>query len=173
MQTLDHDHVSLFMAAPTHAVYALIADIRRMPEFSPEVVECHWLDGATGPAVGARFAARNKVRRGPSWVNKPVITRLEPDRAISWARTEPFAGTLEWSYQLQPQANGTLVTESYRVTRPITRVGWVIIGTMSATKDRRAQLRAGMELTLQRIQAMVEQHELVQGTELKPALSLS
>ena len=157
MQTLDHDEVSLFMAAPPHIVYALIADVTRMPEFSPELVECHWLDGATGPAVGARFAARNKVSRGPSWVNKPVITRLQPDRLISWARTEPFAGTLEWTYQFQPQDDGTLITESYRVTRPITRIGWLIIGTMSATKDRRAQLRAGMEQTLQRIRATVEQ----------------
>jgi hypothetical protein len=169
MQTLDHDQVSLCMAAPPHAVYALIADVTRMPEFSPEVVECHWLDGATGAAVGARFVARNKVRRGPSWANKPVITRLEPDRAIGWARSEPFCGTLEWTYQFQPQDNGTLVTESYRVTRPISRIGWLIIGTMSATKDRRAQLRAGMEQTLQRIRATVEQHVPVEGTELSPA----
>ena len=158
MQTLDHDQVSLFIAAPPHVVYALIADVTRMPEFSPEVVECHWLDNATGPAVGARFAARNKVSRGPAWVNKPVITRLEPDQAISWARTEPFGGTLEWTYQFQPQDGGTLVTESYRVTRPISRIGWLIIGTMSATTDRRAQLRAGMEQTLQRIRVTVEQH---------------
>jgi len=83
---------------------------------------------------------------------------LEPDRAISWARTEPFAGTLEWTYQLQPHDDGTLVTESYQVTQPISRIGWLIIGTMSATKDRRAQLRAGMEQTLRRIRATLEQH---------------
>lgn len=156
MQTLDHDEVTLTMAASRDDVYAAVADITRMPEFSPELRECRWLDGASAPAVGARFAARNKVTRGPSWVNKPVITALEPGRAISWARTEPFGGTVEWSYRFDPHDDGTLVTESYRVTKPIARIGWLIIGTMSATKDRRAQIRTGMQETLQRIKDVVE-----------------
>jgi hypothetical protein len=89
-------------------------------------------------------------------VNKPVITVLEADRAISWSRTEPFGGTVEWSYRFEPHDGGTLVTESYRVTKPISRFGWLIIGTMSATDDRRAQLHAGMEQTLQRIKQVAE-----------------
>lgn len=56
------------------------------------------------------------------------------------------------------EAGRELVTESYRVTRPISRIGWLIIGTTAATNDRRAHLRAGMEQTLQRIRATVEQH---------------
>jgi hypothetical protein len=155
MQNLDFDQVRLVMAASPGTVHALIADVTRMPEFSPEVVECRWLDGATGPAVGARFAARNKFRRGPSAVNKPVITALEPDRRIAWSRTEPFGGTVEWTYELLPHADGTEVVESYRVTKPVTRIGWLIIGAM-AGHDRRSQLHAGMEQTLQRIRAVVE-----------------
>lgn len=156
-QTLDHDEVSLVMGAPPEAVYALVADVTQMPRFSPELRECTWLDGATGPAVGASFAARNKVQRGPSWVNKPVVTALEPGRLVSWARTEHFAGTVEWTYRFEPHEQGTLVTESYRVTKPISRLGWLIIGTMSATDDRRAQIRAGMEETLRRLKACVEE----------------
>jgi uncharacterized membrane protein len=150
MQDLDHDEVSLVIDAPPQTLYELVADVTRMPELSSELVECHWLDGATQPAVGARFAARNKVKRGPSWVNKPVITTVEPGRAISWARTEPFGGTVEWAYRFDPEGNGTRVTESYRVTKPIGRIGWFIIGSM-AGGDRRSQLRAGMEDTLRRI----------------------
>ena len=156
MQSLDHDEVSLLIEAAPEQVYALVADVTKMPILSPELVECHWLDGATEAGVGARFAARNKVSRGPSWVNKPVITVLEPGRAISWARTEPFGGTVEWSYRFDPAEGGTLVTESYRVTKPIGRIGWLIIGTMSATKDRRGQLRTGMLETLSRLKAAVE-----------------
>jgi Polyketide cyclase / dehydrase and lipid transport len=153
MQQLDHDEVSLVIDAPPGTLYALVADVTRMPELSPELVECHWLDGATEPAVGARFAARNKVKRGPSWVNKPVITTVEPSRAISWARTEPFGGTVEWTYRFDAEGNGTRVTESYRVTKRIGRVGWLIIGSM-AGGDRRSQLRAGMRDTLRRINDM-------------------
>jgi uncharacterized protein YndB with AHSA1/START domain len=156
MQSLDHDEISLHIEAAPEQVYALVADISQMPTFSPELVECRWLDGATEAAVGARFSARNKVTRGPSWVNKTVITTLEPGRAISWARSEPFGGTVEWSYRFEPVDGGTQVTESYRVTKPIGHIGWLIIGTMSATKDRRGQLRTGMQQTLQRLKAAVE-----------------
>jgi uncharacterized membrane protein len=155
MQALDHDEVTAVIAAPADQLYELVADVTRMPELSPELVECHWLDGATTATVGARFAARNKVTRGPSWVNKPRITAVEPGRRISWARTEPFGGTVEWTYEFEPQSDGTLVRESYRVIKPVSRLGWLIIGTMTATGDRRAQIREGMQRTLDRIREVV------------------
>lgn len=154
-QTFDHDEVRLVMAAPPEAIYELVADVTRMPEFSPEVVECRWLDGATGPVVGARFKARNKFSRGPAVGNKPVITAVEPGKRISWSRTEPFGGTVEWTYELLPHEQGTEVVESYRALKPVSRFGWVIIGAFSS-KDRRGLQRAGMEQTLQRLKAHVE-----------------
>jgi uncharacterized protein YndB with AHSA1/START domain len=155
-QQLDHDSISLHIDASPEELYALVADVTRTPEFSPEILECTWLDGATGPAVGARFKAKNKVPNRPAWHNKPVVTAAEPGRVFSFARTEPFAGTVEWTYRFEPDGNGTLVTESYAVTKPLSPVGWFIIGTLFARKDRRADLRAGMEKTLERIRATVE-----------------
>jgi hypothetical protein len=73
MQTLDRDQVSMLIDAPAEAVYELVADVTRTPEFSPEIIRCTWLDGAAGPAAGARFEAVNKVTRGPSWKNRPVV----------------------------------------------------------------------------------------------------
>ena len=154
-QPIDSDEVSIVVSAPAERVYELVADVTRMPELSPELLECRWLDGVTEPVVGARFTARNKVARGPSWGNKPVITALEPGRYISWARSEPFAGTVEWSYRFDPRPDGTVVTERYEVIRPITRLGWLIITTMSPG-DRQAQLRDGMEQTLQRLRTAAE-----------------
>ena len=162
IQDLDHDSVSLRMEAPPLDVYAVVADVTRTPEFSPEILECAWLDGATGPAVGARFKARNKVPNRPSWTNRPVVTVAEPPRQFSFARTEPFGGTVEWTYRFEPDGAGTLVTESYTVTRKLGRVGWFIIGVLFARKDRRADLRAGMEQTLQRLRAVVERRETPQ-----------
>jgi ligand-binding SRPBCC domain-containing protein len=155
-QELDHDSVSMRMEAPPEAVYELFSDVTRMPELSPEILECTWLDGATGPAVGARFKARNKVPNRPAWRNKPVVTVVEPAREFAFERTEPFGGTVEWRYRFEPDGQGTLVTESYTVTRAMGRVGWFIIGTLFARKDRRADLRAGMEQTLERARATVE-----------------
>ena len=156
MQTLDHDSVSIHVAAPPDAVYQLVADVTRTPEFSPEILSCSWLDGARGPAVGVRFAARNKVPSRPAWTNKPVITAAEPGRVFAFARTEKFAGTVEWTYRFEPDGDGTTVTESYEVTRPLSAIGWVVIGTLFGRSDRRSDLRTGMEQTLQRIRETAE-----------------
>lgn len=159
IQDLDHDSVSLRMEASPEDVYTLVSDVTRTPEFSPEILKCTWLDGATGPAVGARFKARNKVSNGPAWNNKPVITVVDPGREFAFARTEPFAGTIEWKYVFEPDGTGTLVTESYTVTKKLSPVGWFIIGVLFGQKNRRADLHSGMEETLQRLRHAVERRE--------------
>ncbi|MFP5219406.1 MAG: SRPBCC family protein [Actinomycetes bacterium] len=156
MQTLDTDSATTWIAAPPEAVYAVVSDVTRTPELSPEILSCEWLDGTTGPAVGARFRARNKAGR-MTWHNKPVVVTAEPGRGFAFARTEPFAGTVEWRYRLEPEDGGTRVTESYEVTRPITRMGWFIIGGLAGCKDRRSDLRRGMEQTLERLKTVVEE----------------
>jgi hypothetical protein len=156
MQQLDHDSVSLRMAAAPEVIYQLVADVTRTPEFSPEIVECVWLDGATGPAVGARFKARNKMPNRPTFSNKPVVTVVEPGKTFAFSRTEPFGGTVEWRYDFASDGAGTLVTESYTVTKPVSRFGWFIIGTLFARKDRQTDLRRGMTETLERLRAAAE-----------------
>ena len=159
IQRLDHDSVSLHVAARPHTVYALVADVTRTPEFSPEVIECTWLDGATEATVGARFRGRNKMPNRPAFSNKPVVTVVEPGRTFAFDRTEPFGGTVEWRYEFEPDGDGTLVTESYTVTAPVSRVGWFIIGTLFARKDRASDLRQGMERTLDRLKEVAERDE--------------
>jgi hypothetical protein len=156
VQTLDRDELSIYVAAPPQAVYDVVSDVTRTPDYSPEIRRCTWLDGATGPAVGARFAAVNKVGPGPAWTNKPVVTVADPPREFAFARTEKLAGTLEWRYRFEPEGEGTRVIESYEVTRPISRVGWFVIGTLYRHKNRRAMLREGMALSLERLRALVE-----------------
>jgi ribosome-associated toxin RatA of RatAB toxin-antitoxin module len=45
MQTLDRDELSIHVDASARELYALVSDVTRTPQFSPEVVECVWLDG--------------------------------------------------------------------------------------------------------------------------------
>jgi hypothetical protein len=154
MQTLDHDEVTTHVQAAPEDVYAIVADVTRTAELSPEVLECRWLDGASGPVVGARFEATNKVSRGPAWKNRPVVTTAEPGREFAFSRTEKLTGTVVWRYRLQPEGGGTRVTESYEVTRPVSRLGWLVIGRVYGRRDRQADLRAGMEATLARLRAV-------------------
>jgi hypothetical protein len=156
MQTLDRDEVSTVVAAPPETVYALVADVTRTPEFSPEVTSCRWLDGATGPVVGARFEAVNTAASGKSWKNRPVVTVAEPGREFAFTRTETAAGTIAWRYRFEPAGDGTRVVESYEVERPVSRLGWFVIEKVFRGGNRREALNAGMRTTLERIRLAAE-----------------
>ena len=156
MQTLDRDEVSTVVAADPADVYALVADVTRTPQFSPEVTSARWLDGATGPAVGARFEAVNRAGNARSWRNRPVVTVADPGREFAFSRTEPFAGTIVWRYRLEPVQGGTRVTESYTVERPVSRLGWLAIERIFRGGVRREVLRDGMLTTLERMRGTLE-----------------
>ena len=114
MQTLDRDSAEIVVAAPAEKIYDLVADVPRTPEFSPEVVSVRWLDGATGPAVGARFEAVNRsTNSGKRWRNRPMVTTADRGREFAFSRTERFAGTVVWRYRFESVDGGTRVVESY------------------------------------------------------------
>jgi len=150
-QQLTTDAVERYIEASPETLYDIVSDVTRTPEMSPEIAECVWLDGATGPAVGARFKARNSVGRGPDWHNTPVVIAADRGREFAFSRTETGAGTVEWRYLFSPEGNGTRVTESYEFIRPVSWFGWFIIDTLYGQKDRRGDLRRGMEQTLDRL----------------------
>ncbi|MCK8615422.1 SRPBCC family protein [Gordonia sp. C13] len=156
-QDLTSDSVSRHIDASPQELYDIVSDVTRTPELSSEIADVKWLDGATGPAVGARFRARNSAGRGPDWFNKPVITVADRGRAFAFERTEWIGGTLRWSYRFEPDATGTTVTESYEVTEPLNAFGWFLIGTLYGLKDRKTDLRQGMTETLERLAVMVRQ----------------
>ena len=157
-QELTTDKVSRYIEATPATLYALVSDVTRTPEYSPEVVKCTWIKGATGPAVGARFKAINHAGRRifPDWPNKPVVTVAEPGRTFAFERTEIGGGTIEWRYSFEPQGTGTLVTESYTVVKNLNIFGWFIIDTLAGLKDRQTDLQNGMTTSLERIATIVE-----------------
>jgi uncharacterized protein YndB with AHSA1/START domain len=148
-----HDSVTVHMAAPPERVWELVSDVTRIGEFSPETFEAEWLDGATGPAVGAKF--RGHVKRngkGPIyWVTCTVIVS-EPGREFTFGtagNTEPLN---VWSYKLEPEGDGTDVTESFTLANKLLlRVYWAVLGWARGPTNRN-----GMRTTLERIKAVVE-----------------
>ena len=62
--------VSLHMDATTEEVWALVSDVTRIGEFSPETFEARWRRCSAGPEVGARF--KGHVKRncvGPTYLS--------------------------------------------------------------------------------------------------------
>jgi hypothetical protein len=73
------------MSAPADKIWNIIADVRNTGRFSPEVFESEWLEGATGPALGARF--RGHVKRneiGPVYWTTCRVTACEPGREFGF-----------------------------------------------------------------------------------------
>ena len=156
MQQLVGDQATIDIAAPPDVVFALVSDLDEMVRSSPELRSARWLGGATGPAVGARFEAVNQRDGGRTWRNRPVVTSYEPPTSYAVTRKEPFSGTVVWRYDLAPTGEGTRLTEAYEVTAPVSRVGWLVIEKVYGGTDRRADLRRGMEQTLDRIKSEAE-----------------
>jgi hypothetical protein len=155
-QELTADTVERYIEASPEAIYDLIADVTRTPERTPDIVRCEWLDGATGPAVGARFKAVNTAGKGPTWSNKPIVTVADRGKEFSFTRSEKGGGTILWRHVLQAEGTGTRVTESYEVLEPLNWFGWFIIDTLFGLKDRRSDLRKSMTASLERVAEIVE-----------------
>src|SRR5438093_7390554 len=85
--------IRVHVDAPPSIVYSLVCDVTRMGDWSPETYACEWVDGGTGPAVGARFKARN--RRGMlRWRNRPVVIAAEPGKEFAFLRSGGVWGGL-------------------------------------------------------------------------------
>ncbi len=154
---IAHDDVTIDITAPPDQVYALVSDITRMGQWSPECVRCTWATGAAGPAVGARFKAKNKGARGPAWFNKPRVTVAEPGREFAFNRSGFAIGSYTWRYVMEPTATGTRVTESFDAERPLgSAMSWLTEKWVGSS-DRDADLHQGMITTLSRIKAAAEQ----------------
>src|SRR3954451_17797654 len=56
---LTTDSENTVIHAPAEGIYDLVADLTRMGDWSDECARVEWVDGATGPAEGARFVGHN------------------------------------------------------------------------------------------------------------------
>jgi hypothetical protein len=141
--------VSTVVTASPQTLYALVGDVTRMGEWSPETVEAAWLDGATGPVVGARFAGRNRIG-SIAWTTKPVVTVADPGRAFAFR--VPGGSGATWTYTFERVDGGTRVTEHARQEKRSPLVIRLLQRRAGVT-DRAEHLRAGMAATLGRLAA--------------------
>jgi len=146
------DEVSLHVAAPAERIYDLISDVTQMGRWSPECTGGRWLDGSTGPAVGARFKGSNKkgVMR---WSTKCEITKAERASAFEWQVAE--SGML-WGYRFEPDGDGTLVTEYREKTRDTPFYVKAVQRSGLIGKDRENLMVDGMKATLEKVKQAAE-----------------
>ena len=145
------DSVTVHMDANPDEVWALVSDVSQIGRYSPETFEAEWLDGADGPAVGAKFRGHVKRNgRGPTYWTTCKVVACEPGREFAF-EVEPM-GINTWRYVLAPTDGGTDVTESFQLAdRLPMKLYWALAGRWRGRTNRE-----GMRTTLERMKAAVE-----------------
>ena len=148
-----HAAVTVHIDAPPEKVWDVISDVRNTPRFSPEVFESEWVDGATGPALGAKF--RGHVKRneiGPVYWTTCRVTACEPGREFGFEVLVGDRAVNNWLYRLAPAGDGTYVTESFRMNDGVFTTLFGLFGGQLRTRRNRRD----MTTTLNRIKAELE-----------------
>lgn len=108
-------HVVALAATPEDA-YALVADVTRTPEWSPEVVACRWIGGAMAARPGARFKGTSRSR-ALRWTRTCEVLTANPGAEFSFRTLRDLINrdSTTWRYTFEGVLEGTRITESFEV----------------------------------------------------------
>ncbi len=155
MKAGTYAEVSADIHASAASLYEVVSDVRRMGEWSPECRRCEWIDGAAGPAVGARFKGTN--RRGMArWSTTPRVVVAEAGHEFTFVTGHLGRDMTRWSYRFEPASDHTTVTESFEMLRDMPWYFRVADRLMMGVKDRRTDLEVNMGETLRRLKVATE-----------------
>lgn len=143
--------VERVIAAPPEAIFALLDD----PAKHREIDGSGTVRDAKGEpeklVLGASFGMSMKMGLPYSMVS--TVIEYEENRRIAWQTRGPtrlgqLVGGRIWRYELEPVDGGTLLRESWDISResPATR---------TLVRQGAAKTRKNMEATLERIDALV------------------
>jgi uncharacterized protein YndB with AHSA1/START domain len=142
---------SVDVAARPEAVWAVVSDVARMPEWSPELRRLYVLGGGKQPRVGTTLLGINR-RKYVVWPTTSKVTRFEPGRAVAWKTRESGA---TWTYELEATETGTRLTG--RRDLPKFTLGTTVLGpVIGGAEGHDRELAEGIRSTLERIKATVE-----------------
>lgn len=103
--------VTTWIDAPPDRVWRLVSDVELMPAMSAELQAVEWLDGATGPSLGARFVGHSKHEALGEWEAPSFVVLYEPPRAFAWAVADPDEPSAIWRFTVEPENGGTSLSE--------------------------------------------------------------
>ncbi|WP_137295076.1 SRPBCC family protein [Nocardioides dongxiaopingii] len=141
------------VAARPHEVWAVLTDLARMPEWSPELLAMRPLLRG-GLRLGQQYVGVN--RRGlVVWPTRSVVTALDAGRVVAWDTRSSGA---RWVWELEPTAGGrTRVVHRRPVPRRLTALSGVFATVLlGGTASHADELEAGMGASVERLRAAVE-----------------
>ncbi|GAB07911.1 SRPBCC family protein [Gordonia amarae] len=133
-------------------VWAVISDLKRMGEWSPQCKKMI----VRGEPIGVGTRTININRRGPLvWPTTAKIVRFVADKELAFKIAE---NRTVWSYTIEPSANGVTVTERREAANgTTTKVSAFLVDKVFGGNDTfEVELKHGMAATLSKIKRAAE-----------------
>ena len=132
--------------ATPEAVWAVLADVTRIGEWSHECRGAEWLDGATAAAPGVRFRGRNRAGALVRWARVCVIRAVDPPHEFVWETVGPplMRDASLWRVRLEPVDGGTRIRQEFRILSMAAWADRVVAALLPAHRDRMAALEADL-----------------------------
>ncbi|MFW0794163.1 SRPBCC family protein [Gordonia sp. CPCC 205515] len=142
---------SIEINATAEEVWAVISDLKRMGEWSPQCKKMI----LRGEPVGMGTKSININRRGVLvWPTTSKIIRFAPNKELGFRVAE---NKTVWSYTIAPTASGVTVTERREVANGTTKISSFLVDKfMGGTTNFEAELKLGMAETLGKIKRAAE-----------------
>lgn len=151
MENKSYIGASVDISASPAAVWAVVSDLRRMGEWSPQ---CRKMIVRGGP-VGRGTRTVNINRQGALvWPTRSLVTKFEPEKVLTFRVLEN--GTA-WSFELEATETGTRLTESRTVPHGVSKISnFLTKNVLGGTEQFEQGLQRGIHQTLQRIKTAAE-----------------
>lgn len=136
--------VERFVPASPEAIFELLVDPDRHHDIDGSGTVVGAKQGSQRLRLGSRFGMSMRVKMSYSMVS--TVIEFDEPRLIAWQTRGPgnLGGGRIWRYELQPVEGGTLVRESWDITRESVLSKWMVKGLGEKTKEN-------MTATLDRI----------------------
>lgn len=144
---------SIEIAAPVAQVWALVSDVCRMRDWSPQVTSTRLRSGFETVELGTQFTNRN-VYGELEWTTRAEIVRFEPELELAFRVEENWA---IWSFALSPTDGGTLLTQRRELPEGLSELSREFADEFLGGQGSFTESQlAGMRETLDRIKTVAE-----------------
>jgi mannose-6-phosphate isomerase-like protein (cupin superfamily) len=155
---------TIVVAAPPEKAYALVSDVTRLPELSPECDRCHWQEGPTAE-VGASFVGHNRAH-GQEWSTLCEVIAADAPKRFAFETGTPERRFTRWCYEFAPDgAFGTRVSESFEILELPPHLAGASVDEQEA---RIGELEDGVRQTLVRLKQVLERRTAEAGAVVGP-----